>query len=564
MASHKRQFKLRIWWLAAGYFLFYAPYAALIKGLTNRSWPGIVGPISGFRILPAVVVSTAITLICVVSAKRWWRYLGRREFFGRSLPFPALLVFLSGLGTAIIIGTTTLAFTFPGVSIVFALVLMRGGVLTLAPLVDLTFRRRVRWFSWAALMVSVLAVGLTIRDVNAPRLSSTVVAIIAAYLTGYLMRLPCLTKLAKTYDPEITRRYFVEELLVALVFLLSIPAAWALMGSGEEAQQLRLGFTELFASSITVPAILIGALYGGLYCFGTMLYLDCRENTFCVPLNRGASMLAGVVASFALAGLLGQRVPSSTQLASAGLIGVALLLLSPLHHFQRTTRQLIHAIQLLGNKLSRWMTGRESIPESVPQTLATSQIQNQFSASIDRAGAARRQLLFVCSGNTCRSPMAAAIGKAEIATLLRLPGSVETVPVEVLSAGTSARVGEPMTDEAKQALRELGFQPNGHRAQNLTVELADQVEHIFCMTQSHRTSVIRLAPAAAAKTQCLDPNGDIDDPIGKGMSAYLDCARQIHELVRQRFDELGLYDGRKIGLAGAKGVSLSADSERSV
>ncbi len=60
------------------------------------------------------------------------------------------------------------------------------------------------------------------------------------------------------------------------------------------------------------------------------------------------------------------------------------------------------------------------------------------------------------------------------------------------------------------------------------------------MTQTHRDAVIDLVPAAAAKTLCLDPTGDLEDPIGGELSAYLACARRIQNLVRLRFDEIGL------------------------
>ncbi|MCA9528119.1 MAG: hypothetical protein KC549_17655, partial [Myxococcales bacterium] len=72
-----------------------------------------------------------------------------------SIPFPGRWTFLSGLCTAGIIATTTLAYTFEGVSIVFMMLLMRGGLLVLAPIVDKVTGRRVRWFSWAALAMSM-------------------------------------------------------------------------------------------------------------------------------------------------------------------------------------------------------------------------------------------------------------------------------------------------------------------------------------------------------------------------------------------------------------------------
>ena len=79
-----------------------------------------------------------------------------------------------------------------------------------------------------------------------------------------------------------------------------------------------------------------------------------------------------------------------------------------------------------------------------------------------------------------------------------------------------------------------------HAAQNLSARLAQQAELIFCMTAAQRNAVIEMLPAFAGKTHCLDEQADIDDPIGKGMAAYLHCARHIHDLIRVRFDELGL------------------------
>src|SRR5262249_23645060 len=101
----------------------------------------------------------------------------------------------------------------------------------------------------------------------------------------------------------------------------------------------RHGFTSFFNSSITAPGLAIGALYAGLYFFGTLIYLDGRENTFCIPMNRCSSLLAGIFAAYALAFLLQQKPPSAAQLGRSGLIVVALLFLSPLHHGRRVANK---------------------------------------------------------------------------------------------------------------------------------------------------------------------------------------------------------------------------------
>jgi L-threonylcarbamoyladenylate synthase len=150
-----------------------------------------------------------------------------------------------------------------------------------------------------------------------------------------------------------------------------------------------------------------------------------------------------------------------------------------------------------------------------------------------------RLFLFVCSGNTCRSPMAAALANAEIATRLHIPyNALETVNVRALSAGVTARVGAPLTPEAQEVLRLLSVPARPHAARNLTLELAQQAEMIFCMTSAQRKAVIELIPAVAYKTYCLDADADVEDPIGKGLQTYLDCAHRIRRLVQLRFDEL--------------------------
>lgn len=545
MASPHRQFKLRIWALALGYFIFYLPYSFLIKVLTTKLWPG-VGTVSGFRLLPAVVISTAVVLQIIVSLKAWWKYARHREFLGLSIPWPGPLIFLSGFGTAILIGTTTLAFTFTGVSILFALLLMRGGVLTLAPVVDLIFKRRVRWFSWAALALTLPALLIALIDVNNYRLTFVAAMTITAYLSGYLLRLPCLTKLAKTDDKATTHAYFVEEAMVAMFFLVAIPAVFALIGKGELMMELRHGFMDLLISGATLPAILIGALYACLYCFGTLIYLDCRENTFCIPLNRGSSLLAGVVATYALALFFGQKPPSGAQLGSAALLVVALLLLSPFHHLleralDKFTLSFTKAYRRLANIAADW--GRPSPKPPGAQPILTGNMPATSRGPIDQEQLVRepRIFLFVCSGNTCRSPMAAAIANAEIAARFQIPfEALETVNVRALSAGISAKVGAPLTPEAQEVLRSLNVPAGPHAARNLTLELAQQAEMILCMTSAHRKAVVDMIPSAEGKTYCLDPAGDIADPIGGELSVYLDCARRILDLVRLGFDQISL------------------------
>jgi protein-tyrosine-phosphatase len=431
----------------------------------------------------------------------WWKYAGRRKVFGIEVPFPRRLTFLSGVCMATIMGTTTLAFTFGGLSIVLVLVLLRAGTLVIAPVVDQIVGRRVRWFSWAAMLVSLAAVLIALSDAFNYTLTIAAIIDITAYLTAYFFKLQFMSRLAKSDDRTVTLRYFVEEQMVASPLLVLTLLGLAMLGTGDVMMSFRIGLTSFLTTPAAIYATLVGVFYAALCVCTTLIFLDRRENTFCMPMHCGSSMLSGFTASAILAFLFAQSSPTAAQTISAGFIVVALGFLSPLHHLDR------------------------------------------YLAAFRRTRR-ERLFLFVCSGNTCRSPMAAAIANAEIVTRLRLPiSALKTVNVRALSAGVSARIGEPLTAEAQEALESLSVPVEPHAARNLTPQLAQQAEMIFCMTSAHRDAVIKMLPGdadVAAKTYCLDAQADIADPIGKGMDAYLSCARQIHDLVRLRFDELNL------------------------
>ena len=496
--SEKRRYNLQIWLLGLGYFLSYTPYSGLTKALSTGLLPGTNGPVLGPVLLPLSVVGTVIGMFGFITVMGWWKYAGRREFFGVSVPFPRKLTFLSGICMATIMGTTTLAFTFGGLGIVLVLVLLRAGTLIIAPIVDQIVGRRVRWFSWSAMLVSLAAVLVALSDAASYTLTIAAALDIAAYLAAYFFKLQFMSRLAKTDDPSATRRYLVEEQMVASPLLLIALVAMAFIGASDVMLGFRTGLTSFLMSEAAIYAVLVGFCYAALCVCTTLIFLDRRENTFCMPMHSGSSMLAGFAATLIIAVLYNQNGPSVAQTVSAGFIFIALGFLSPLHHLDRLLARL-------------------------------------------RGTKRERLFLFVCSGNTCRSPMAAAIANAEMATRLRVSiDKLKTVNARAMSAGVSARVGEPLTAEAQEALGLLDVPVEPHAARSLTPEMAQQAEKIFCMTDSVRQAVIQMLPAVANKTYCLDTEADIPDPIGKGMDAYLNCARRIHDLVRLRFDELDL------------------------
>ena len=150
----------------------------------------------------------------------------------------------------------------------------------------------------------------------------------------------------------------------------------------------------------------------------------------------------------------------------------------------------------------------------------------------------RTTILFVCSGNTCRSPMAEAIARHILSEKLHVPeDDLEKKGLQVVSAGAMAMPGSRATPAAVDAVRELGGDLTRHRSRPLTVELIHQADMIFTMGRAHARAVTSLVPSASEKVATLDPQGDIDDPIGGDDALYHRLAGELRTLIEQRLRE---------------------------
>lgn len=311
-----------IWWWAFGYFAAYAPYSFLTKALSD----GHLGPpVPGNSILPISTSASFVVMVVFLASTGWWRSASKRTVFGREVPVPTRWTLLSGLCGATILTTTTLAYTISGVSIVFMMLLMRGGMLVMAPIVDALSRRHVNWYSWVALGLTLASLLVAIFGSDAgTKLPVVAVIDVVAYLIAYFVRLRFMSRLAKSDSVEVTRRYFVEEQFV------STPAAVLALGvialAGNE--EIRAGFTQLPFGGQWPWAVLIGTFSQGTGIFGALVLLDKSENSFSVPVNRASSMLAGVLATLALWGLGMGRPLGWQESVGAALVVLAIAALS--------------------------------------------------------------------------------------------------------------------------------------------------------------------------------------------------------------------------------------------
>ncbi|MBN1589994.1 MAG: threonylcarbamoyl-AMP synthase [Pirellulales bacterium] len=155
---------------------------------------------------------------------------------------------------------------------------------------------------------------------------------------------------------------------------------------------------------------------------------------------------------------------------------------------------------------------------------------------------ASMMILFVCTGNTCRSPMAEQLARNLLAKRLDCsPEELEDRGVIVRSAGVAAGMGGKASSEAIQVMAEAKLDLTGHETHPLTDPLVRHADVIYTMTRSHRETIVAQWPDAGDRTHVLCRDGsDIVDPIGGSKEHYARCARQIRDELESQLGELTL------------------------
>ena len=141
----------------------------------------------------------------------------------------------------------------------------------------------------------------------------------------------------------------------------------------------------------------------------------------------------------------------------------------------------------------------------------------------------------VCTGNTCRSPMAETLLREQIRVKF---GSEDAI--RVVSAGVAAGVGSGASPQAVQVMGERGLDLTSHCSQQLDDNIMNVADLVLTMTRGHRAAILAAWPNMHERVFTMrHDGGDITDPVGMPVDVYQDCAKQIDEELATWLDNLG-------------------------
>ena len=151
-----------------------------------------------------------------------------------------------------------------------------------------------------------------------------------------------------------------------------------------------------------------------------------------------------------------------------------------------------------------------------------------------------RRIVFICTGNSCRSPIAAALCCNALAKHLRVEeGDLERMGYDVLSAGTATAGGGRASKSAMAAAKDAGLDISGHCSQRLTADLLRTADRVYAMDAHHAAAARDLCPDAAERIELLDPDGGtVEDPIGLPLGPFRKIVQRVRQCVERRVEEL--------------------------
>lgn len=284
-------------WPALAYGMAYVPFAAL------SSRPE--------RDMLLTSFSCWVAMLLIVTGMRFWH---RVHITPQSL--------LCGAATGVIILTTIVGYGLPGTSMLLMAVLMRAGVLTMAPILDIIRGNQIRPQSRLALALTFSAVLAAVWGRATAEITPVALLTVGLYLGGYAVRLHVMGSVKA--EPQKALSLLASEQVLSVSLALAGMALWGAIGPSP-------GMSRSGPHPYLVP-ILVGVLSQLTGVFGGLVLAGRREHTYCAPLNRCASTLGVLIASL----LMGKTV-TRMEIAGVCLIVLAVLVLSAPARFRKIT-----------------------------------------------------------------------------------------------------------------------------------------------------------------------------------------------------------------------------------
>jgi hypothetical protein len=337
----------RLLQLCFGYFVFYVINGVAVKFFlsTGEGYPAL----NGMEYLVYNTAGAALLATGVVLILKWYRIdsLKKINVLGVNIPSELPYILVSGICTAVVVPTTTLLYSFRGISVMVAMIIMRGSVIIIGRLVDAIqirqgiLKKKVYAEENIAMFIALFAVSIKILsgsgDGASPFTSLPVMVIFGSYIFVYSIRIYIMNYYKNTRPSEEkkdnNKSFFAIEQITSFLTMVLVTAAVLIAAKnfGVEGERITP-----FAQAVFNPdpdwaswAFFAGSAYGIIAFLSVFIFMfKGRTATFAGLANRLTSLIAGTVSTLIIAAFFGGRMPDTIDWVSLGFIFLAIAFMS--------------------------------------------------------------------------------------------------------------------------------------------------------------------------------------------------------------------------------------------
>ena len=350
----------RLLQLAAGYFGTYVITGSLVKFFLAAKEQGGMG-MTGIQFLMYSTLASSLFCISLVIYWKWYKFKSNNytNFLGINMPKEFLYIIPSGVLTAVIIPTTTLLYTFNGVSVMVAMIIMRASVIVVSRIIDAVqikqglLHKKVYWEENAGVIFALSAIALKLVLVDKGDFdfinNFAFMAIFLAYILAYAIRIYIMNYYKNTRPKNAIYDYKgffgIEQISASVTLIISLTIILLVSTNPESV-------VEQFQQAVSQPhekwfsAIWAGIPYGIGAFFSVFLFMfQGRTATFAGLTNRLTSLIAGTVATLVVWQWLGNNPPKPQDWCSLTFIFIAVYFLGLAE--KKRTKELVKAHEIV-------------------------------------------------------------------------------------------------------------------------------------------------------------------------------------------------------------------------